>query len=63
MQIPCQASDPQNSQYFQKLLLQLLLDGEGSQACPHFKQAEKCGNCKNFVNPDKYGMGRYQPLA
>ncbi|WP_396147485.1 4-hydroxyphenylacetate decarboxylase small subunit, partial [Anaerospora sp.] len=22
-----------------------------------FRQAEKCGNCKNFLNPDKYGIG------
>ncbi|WP_371363898.1 4-hydroxyphenylacetate decarboxylase small subunit [Sporomusa rhizae] len=33
------------------------IDGEGSQACPQFKQAEKCGNCKNFINSDKYGVG------
>lgn len=33
------------------------IDGEGSQACPNFKLAEKCGNCQNFFNPDKYGVG------
>jgi len=33
------------------------IDGEGSQACPNFKQAEKCGTCKNFISPDKYGIG------
>lgn len=33
------------------------LDGEGSLACPNFLAMEKCGNCKNFSNPDKYGVG------
>ena len=25
------------------------IDGEKSEACPKFKPAEKCGNCKNFL--------------
>lgn len=33
------------------------LDGEGSKACPHFAPMPKCGNCKNFHDPDKYGVG------
>lgn len=33
------------------------IDGENSEACPKFKLADKCGNCKNFSNPDKYGVG------
>jgi 4-hydroxyphenylacetate decarboxylase small subunit len=33
------------------------IDGEGSDACPKFSQAEKCGVCKNFADPDKYGVG------
>lgn len=33
------------------------IDGEGSDACPMFQAAAKCGNCANFVNPDKYGIG------
>ncbi len=33
------------------------IDGEGSGACPAFVQAEKCGVCKHFKNPDKYGVG------
>ena len=33
------------------------IDGKGSEACPNFKPAEKCGNCKFFCDPDKYGMG------
>jgi len=33
------------------------IDGEGSAACPAFRQAEKCGNCKHFLKPDKYGIG------
>lgn len=33
------------------------IDGEGSEACSNFKPADKCGNCNNFINPDKYGIG------
>ena len=33
------------------------IDGKGSEACSNFKAADKCGNCKNFSNPDKYGIG------
>lgn len=32
-------------------------DFEGSDACPNFKPAPMCGNCKNFSDPDKHGMG------
>ena len=34
------------------------IEGEGSQACPNFVVAEKCGVCVHFSNPDKYGIGR-----
>ncbi|GEA33677.1 MULTISPECIES: 4-hydroxyphenylacetate decarboxylase small subunit [Clostridium] len=33
------------------------IDGENSNACPKFKPADKCSNCKNFSKPDKYGIG------
>ena len=33
------------------------IDGEGSKGCSEFRAADKCGNCKNFSNPDKYGIG------
>ena len=33
------------------------IDGEGSEGCPRFEEAPKCGNCKNFSQPDKYGIG------
>lgn len=33
------------------------IDGQGSDACPKFVQAPKCGVCKNFCNTDKYGIG------
>jgi 4-hydroxyphenylacetate decarboxylase small subunit len=33
------------------------IDGEGSEACPNFQAAAKCGNCKHFCDPDKYGIG------
>lgn len=33
------------------------IEGEGSDACPKFVQAEKCGVCACFSNPDKYGIG------
>ena len=39
------------------------IDGEGSQACHQFVQAEKCGNCKHFANPDHYGIGTCNGLA
>lgn len=38
------------------------IDGEGSEACSRFVQAEKCGNCKNFHEPDKYGIGTCKGL-
>ena len=33
------------------------IDGVGSEACTKFVEAEKCGNCKNFTQSDKYGIG------
>ncbi|MCQ2966592.1 MAG: 4-hydroxyphenylacetate decarboxylase small subunit [Alphaproteobacteria bacterium] len=33
------------------------IDGEGSDACPKFILAEKCGNCAFFENPNQYGIG------
>jgi len=33
------------------------LDGEGSDACPKFKQGFHCANCVCFKDPDKYGIG------
>jgi 4-hydroxyphenylacetate decarboxylase small subunit len=33
------------------------IDGEGSEVCPNFKSADKCANCNNFSNPNKYGIG------
>ncbi len=33
------------------------LDGEGSDACPQFREGFHCANCKNFSEPDKYGIG------
>ena len=33
------------------------IDGEGTEGCPRFEAAPKCGNCKNFSDPDKYGIG------
>lgn len=33
------------------------LDGEGSDACPEFKEGYLCQFCKNFSDPDKYGIG------
>lgn len=38
------------------------ITGEGSDACPMFVQAPKCGCCKNFVDPDKYGIGTCKGL-
>jgi len=38
------------------------IDGEGSEACPNFKPADKCGNCINFSNKDKYGVGTCKGL-
>ncbi|MCY1712971.1 4-hydroxyphenylacetate decarboxylase small subunit [Caproiciproducens galactitolivorans] len=34
------------------------IDGKGSEACPAFKPVERCENCKNFSEPDKYGIGK-----
>lgn len=39
------------------------IEGKGSDACPKFVQAQKCGNCANFGNPDKYGMGTCKGFA
>lgn len=33
------------------------LDGEGSDACPNFKEGFHCANCVSFKDPDKYGIG------
>lgn len=33
------------------------IDGEGSEACPKFEAAHFCGNCQNFCDADKYGIG------
>ncbi|MDY6029141.1 MAG: 4-hydroxyphenylacetate decarboxylase small subunit [Acidaminococcaceae bacterium] len=33
------------------------IDGEGSDACPMFVQAEKCSCCSFFKDADKYGIG------
>ena len=38
------------------------IDGENSGACENFKLAEKCGNCKHFVDEDKYGIGTCRGL-
>lgn len=35
----------------------VMIDGEGSMACPDFQEAKFCSNCEYFVNPDKYGIG------
>lgn len=37
--------------------MMLPIDGEGSEACPRFVQAEKCGCCKHFLNPNSRGIG------
>ena len=31
--------------------------GEGSEACPMFKAAPKCGNCACFQGADDHGIG------
>lgn len=33
------------------------IDGEGSDACPNFVRAAKCGCCCNFTDANKYGIG------
>ena len=33
------------------------IDGEGSDACPRFKEGFFCRNCTHFANADKYGIG------
>lgn len=38
------------------------IDGDGSEACSDFSPADKCGNCKNFFQPDKYGIGTCKGL-
>jgi 4-hydroxyphenylacetate decarboxylase small subunit len=43
--------------------LMVPIDGEGSEACASLKLAEKCGNCKKFLSPDKYGLGTCTGLA
>jgi 4-hydroxyphenylacetate decarboxylase small subunit len=39
------------------------ITGEGSDACPNFELAPKCGTCTAFVEPDKYGIGTCTGLA
>ena len=34
----------------------VFLDGEGSEACPAFEKAKLCKFCKNYTNPDEYGI-------
>ncbi len=41
----------------------LPMDGEGSDACPRFVQAPACGNCANFSDADKYGIGTCKGMA
>lgn len=41
----------------------LPIDGDGSDACPKFVQAPKCGCCLNFHDPDKYGIGTCKGLS
>lgn len=33
------------------------LDGEGSFACPRFKEGYLCKFCSNFHDPDDHGIG------
>ena len=33
------------------------IDGSGSEGCPKFELAPKCGNCLKFQNPDDHGIG------
>lgn len=33
------------------------IDGEGSEGCPMFKAAPKCGNCACFQGADDHGIG------
>ena len=33
------------------------LDGEGSDVCPNFVAGKLCKFCKNYTNPDEYGIG------
>ena len=33
------------------------IDGEGSDACPRFKEGFLCKNCAHFTDADKYGIG------
>lgn len=35
----------------------LPIDGKGSDACPRFVTAEKCGCCLHFTNPDSHNLG------
>lgn len=35
----------------------VLIDGENSEACDNFEEANFCGNCANFINPNNYGIG------
>ena len=39
------------------------IDGEGSQACPRFAAAEKCGLCTHFSEPDRHGIGTCRGYA
>lgn len=37
--------------------MMLPIDGKGSEACPRFVMAEKCGCCANFADCDEHGLG------
>lgn len=37
--------------------MMLPIDGKGSEACPRFVMAEKCGCCANFDGCDEHGIG------
>ena len=32
------------------------LDGEGSETCPNFTEGKLCKFCKNYKDPDQYGI-------
>ena len=38
------------------------IDGEGSDACPRFKEGFLCRNCTHFTDADKYGIGNCSGL-
>lgn len=39
------------------------IDGEGSTCPDDYEAAQKCGNCANFREPDKYGIGACKGFA